>query len=384
MKFFSICLALALACLPARAEPLQVMDLRLQPDSAWQRGTPQQEREDDALVLSWPVPEGVALQVLVPREPPLLKSDPDTFYRHLTRKWSTLYGKQAAVGWVEAGPKGPGGIRWLSCRRPASTGDGVVFHLATVHEGRAYSLLAFAPPGTGALPEAVHRLVASAGFQALPSVWRQAHALALAPRGDVLEALAQAEAEALGDRGMITGYGASAEAPTGESAGKSLALHWFIEGFHWDKQAGRDGRMPFETRGQLVAEAPLLLEEGTLRLGLKLGGADGALSARVRMHTYCGPSGPWEEALADLARGARGPLGRLARDHACPSQPAKADLATLEAVPGQTVARSVPLGRPEGRVDRLWLEIRLLPRAGAAGEGVLDRQGLYFVYEPED
>lgn len=383
MKLFWWAVVVVCMSFSARAEPMRVQDLSLSPDPAWQRGTPQQEQEDDALVLSWPVPEGVALQVLVPREPPLIKSDADTFYRNLTRKWSALYGKQAAVGWIDAEPKGQGGVRWLSCRRPASTGDGVVFHLATVHEARAYSLLVFAPPKTGTLPQAVHQLVAGAGFHVMPTPWRQSRALAVAPQGDVLEALAQAEAEVLGDRGMITGYGVRAEDPAGQASGGGLGLQWFLEGFLWDRQYGRDGRLPFEARGQLVAEAPTLLEEGVLHLGLKLGGAEGTLTAQARLHTYCGPRGPWNEALADLARGARGPLARLGRDHACPGQPADPTLATLEAVPGQTVARSVPLKLPSGRVDLLWLEVRLLPREGTVGEGMLDRLGLYFVYGPD-
>ena len=159
MKFLWPWLAAVLAVLPARAETFTVDNLRLRPDAAWQRGAPQREEEDDALLLSWPVPDGVALQVLVPRSPPLLKSDADTFYRNLTRKWAAKYGKAAVVGWIEAGSR-----RWLSCRRPSRTGEGVVFQLVTVHEGRAYSLVSIAPAGTETLPKAVHDLVAGADF----------------------------------------------------------------------------------------------------------------------------------------------------------------------------------------------------------------------------
>jgi hypothetical protein len=158
-----------LVSLPVGAQTLRVLDLGLQPDPAWQRGTPRQEQEDDALQLSWPAPEGgPTLQVLVSQSPPLIQSDADTFYRNLSRKWAALYGRHASVGWVEFNKDGQEGRRWLSCRRPARSGDGVVFHLVSVHAGRAYSLLVFAPPKTETLPQAVHGLLAGAVFQAQP------------------------------------------------------------------------------------------------------------------------------------------------------------------------------------------------------------------------
>ena len=375
-----------------QAETLSVLDLHLHPDPVWQRGTPQQELEDDALLLSWPVPDGVALQVLVPRNPPLIKSDADTFYRNLTQKWSALYGKHAAVGWMDFskgdGKNGTEGLRWLSCRRPARSGEGVVFHLATVHEGRAYSLLLFAPPKTDALPQAVHALVASAGFQAMPAVWHHVRSVFLMPQPEAMEALVQAEADALGDKGMFTGYGvnqakADKPVPGGDGSVEALQLNWFLDGFRWVNSAGRDERLPFETRGQLSADVSPALPGGAAQVGLNVVASDTPLVARVSLHAYCGPQGPWDEALADLARGARGPLGRLARDHACPGVTGEEVLATLEVRPGQTVARSVALMPPSAAADRLWVEIKLLPEVGALGEGLLDRLGLYFVYEPE-
>lgn len=380
----------SLVSLAALAEALSVLDLRLHPDPAWQRGTPQQEQEDDALLLSWPVPDGVALQVLVPRTPPLIKSDAETFYRNLARKWSAQYGKAAAVGWIEfgkEGQKGVVGLRWLSCRRPARSGDGVVFHLATVHEGRAYSLLLFAPPNTEALPQAVHTLVAGAGFQGVPTVWRHAHSQFLSPQAEALEAIIQAEVDALGDKGMLTGYGVKqvkADKPLeeGGSAVESMQLNWFLDGFRWDTSAGRDERLPFEVNGQLAADVAPELPGGALQLGLKTGASDTLLKAQATLHAYCGPLGPWNEAWADLARGARGPLGRLARDHGCPDFAGHGVLATLEARPGQTVARSVALALPPASAQRLWVEVRLLPEAGSLGEGLLDRLGLYLAYEP--
>lgn len=385
MKFLWISVAVMLVGFSARAETLGVLDLRLHPGPAWQRGASAQEQEDDALLLSWPVPEGVALQVVVPRNPPLIKSDADTFYRHLTREWTLQYGKEAAVGWIDFGGGGP---RWLSCRRPARSGEGVVFHLTTVHEGRAYSLLLFAPPKTESLPQAVHALVAGAGFHAPPTVWRHTLGLAMLPQAEALEALAQAEADVLGDQGMLTGYGVNTEKsgkPGGDGgvSGEARRLNWFLDGFRWAKGYGRDERQPFEARGQLMAEAPPEWTGGALRMELNVGASETALAARASFHAYCGPRGPWDEAMAALARGARGPLGRLARDHACAGRTGDGVLASLEARTGQTLVRSVPLAAPPDKADRLWLEVRLLPEAGSPGEGLLDRLGLYFVYEPE-
>lgn len=391
MKFLWAAVMAMLVSLPARAGTLNVLDLRLHPEPTWQRGTPQQELEDEALLLSWPVPDGVALQVLVPRNPPRIKSDADTFYRNLSRKWSALYGKQAAMGWLDFtrdGQTGPGGPRWLSCRRPTRSGDGVVFHLATVHEGRAYSLLVFAPPKTEALPQAVHRLLAGAGFQAVPSVWRQVRGLVPMPRSTALEALVQADADALGDQGMITGYGVNRakidkQAPGSVGSVDALRLEWFLDGFRWVDGAGRDERLPFEAKGELSAEASQVLPGGAVHVGLNLAASDTPLAARVSLHAYCGPRGPWDDALADLARGARRPLERLGRDHACPGIAGDGVLATLEARPGEAVARAVALMPPPESADGLWVEIRLLPEAGSLGEGLLGRLGLYFFYEPE-
>ena len=385
MNLLALGLALWLASMPVVAEDLRVMDLHLRPDVAWLRGSPQQEQEDEALVLSWPVAGGMGLQLLVPREPPLIKSDADTFYRNLTRKWSALYGKRAAVGWMDGGRDGQDGVRWLSCRRPAGSGDGVVFHLATVHEGRAYSLLLFAPPGTDALPEAAARLVMGADFQLVPTVWRRTRSLLVAPQADALEALAQAEADALGDKGMITGYGIDLEAPPlsgADTQAGGAGVSWFLDGFRWDKNLGRDGREAFDVRGRMVAWGPGVLGEAPLRVALHVGGTETGVALRVEAHAYCGGEGPWREAMAALERGLRGPLSRLGREHACAGQAQQVLFSGLETAPGRQLEQSVPLAPPTGKVDKWWLEVRPQPGTGAIGEGVLDRLGAYFVYEP--
>jgi hypothetical protein len=206
------------------------------------------------------------------------------------------------------------------------------------------------------------------------------------PRGEALEAIAQAEAEALGEKGMLTGYGVNqtkAHKPLegGDGSVEGLQLNWFLDGFRWGR--GRDERQPFEASGQLSAEVSPLWPPGVLHVGLNVTAAEAPVTARASLHAYCGPPGPWDEALAALARGARAPLERLAREHACPGMAGAGVLATVEARPGQTVARSVALTPPPATAQRLWVEVRLVPQVGALGEGLLDRLGLYFVYAPE-
>lgn len=207
------------------------------------------------------------------------------------------------------------------------------------------------------------------------------------PQGEALEAIVQAEADALGEKGMLTGYGvkqarAGKQGEEGDASDAAMQLNWFLDGFRWSGSAGGDERLPFEASGQLSADVTPMLPGGALQVGLKVTASDTPLAARIGFHAYCGPLGPWDEALADLARGARGPLERLARDHACPGVGGEAALATLEARPGQTVARSVAVPATPAAADRLWVEVRLVPQAGALGEGLLDRLGLYFVYAP--
>jgi hypothetical protein len=384
MKFLWLSVLMLLIGGSAQAGMLSVLDLRLHPDPAWQRGTPEQEREDDALLLSWPVPDGIALQLVIPRSPPLIKSDAETFYRNLTQKWSAQYGREAAVGWIDLGGGEAGSPRWLSCRRPARSGEGVVFHLASVHEGRAYSLLLFAPRGTEALPKAFHDVVAGAGFQAMPPIWRKSLALPLLPRGEAMEAMAQAEVEALGASGLLTGYGVRAEGNGVEPDGE-LRLYWFLDGFRWAKKFGRDERVPFEVRGQLAAAASRELDGGTLKVELKVGASEATQVARVSLHSYCGPQGPWQEALASLGRGARGPLDRLRRDHACDTPSVSGELGVLEARSGQTVARVIPLALPAtAKAGMRWLEVNLEPGVGGTvGERLLDRVGLFYIYAQE-
>lgn len=382
MKLFWSCgLALWMLGAVARADgEWTVLDLRLAPDPAWSRGTPEQEREDEALVLSWPAGGATVLQALVPRDPPLVKSGSGDFYRNLGRKWRAQHGKDAQVGWyATAGEKDTAGHRWLVCRRPARDGQGVVFHLARVHEGRAYSLLLFAPPGTGALPPAARALLAAASFRTPAPWWRQTRAVAVLPRGEALAALAQAESETLGERGMLTDYRLQALA-----GDQGPGIAWILEGFHWTRRLGRDERLPFVHRGEFLLQGPAALE-GTARLRLKLEPGAPPMTVRARLGRYCGPAGPWREALAALDRGARGPLARLGRDHGCAGDDPPGGETSREVRGGEDWTHGLELAlprSPDGLGPR-WLEVALSPAPGAVGEGLLGRVALVLVYEAD-
>jgi hypothetical protein len=108
---------------------------------------------------------------------------------------------------------------------------------------------------------------------------------------------------------MLTGHELKAErlpntAHADAPARTELRLHWFLDGFRWNRAPGREERLPFMVRGTLAAEVSPELEGGELKLFL---GGDGeqALAARVSQHAYCGPRAPWEEALISLIDPAR-------------------------------------------------------------------------------
>jgi len=374
---------------PAHSAIVNVGALQLNPDSSWQRGGAQQEGEDDAVQLSWAIPSGIALQLLVPRSPPLIKSDEAHFYQNLTRKWSAQFGKAADIHWIQFNQPGQSGLRWLACRHPARSDDGVVFHLVTVHEGHAYSLLLFTPPGTERLPPAALALMAGANFGTLHSGWRRTASLTVIPQGEALDGLIRTEAEALADQGMLTGFGLEAEpidkvAKTAQGAQEAEILHmaWFFDGFRWREENGRDVQQSFDIRGRLKVEAPGGTSQGPLNFVLDMATAEGPLEVRADLMSYCGPVEPWETAWSALGLNAMNVLSLLETAHACEQAPKEGKGWVMQAMPGQTVRGKLELPAVFP-ADRLWVEIQLVPAAGYVGAGLLQHSRMYVVFEPE-
>ncbi|MEW6678839.1 MAG: hypothetical protein AB1421_13040 [Pseudomonadota bacterium] len=405
---------LGMAGLGVQATEIRVMDLRLDLAPGWVTAPAAQVDESDAWSLSLPVEGGVALEVLIPRSPPLLKSDGETFYRNLTRKWQAQHGKEVAVGWGHFGSQeaGPGATRWLIGRRPSRTGEGVVFHLATVQAGRAYSVLVIAPPGSDALPPEAQILLAGLAFNpqdvaaplSLPIVdvaansaavasatspvttrWRRAGSRVLVPEGEVLSALAQAETEAMGDTGMLTSFVFQAQALNGNTLGAG----WTLEGFRWASRFGRDQQVPFASRGRLdLTAAETWGADGRLpvTLVLRVDETETPLAAVMEARAYCGPAGPWTEAMKALEKGARAPLRRLAEKHGCPDAEGKLAIQTrweAHGVDHLSRERGVEMPLPGYGVGVRWLEVSLDPQPGSVGDGLLERLALVLMFEPE-
>ena len=344
-------------------------------------------------------------------------------------------------------PAGAAPPRWLSCRRPARSGDDVVFHLVTVHQGRAYSVLLFAPKGTVALSQDAVRLLASSRFKPLVTVptgksavmtgepisrWKKTRSVMLSPQGEALEALVQLEVDALGKSGMVTGYGVRSEvaAPikpetkselTSTSPSKSSAkptsmpthnpvhreyrMRWFLEGFRWNESGKRDERVPFKVRGGYVADVPDGLsihakdDLTTPRVDTFRIQADPdttELALHVRVHDYCGPLTDWDAGIEALERGSRGLLERAQRSHVC-EQADPASGCTLDTSAGFVLEVGAGVGTnsaerfiKEGamksihaRAKRRWVEMRLMPPQDV-GETLLSRLGMIWVYEPDE
>ncbi|MDD5389141.1 MAG: hypothetical protein PHD37_07335 [Gallionellaceae bacterium] len=420
MRVLLLCGLLLLAVPGAWAEVLRVDAMRLLPEATWRRGDAAREKEDGLYLLEWPIsslasdrpkvdlapsggvpepgapltenPRGLALQVALPRRGTPLKTDAESFYDKLRKIWATQYGKNAEIGTIEIS-----GVRWMTCRRPTGDGGAIVFQLATVYEGRAYSLLAFASPQATGLPKPIYDLLSGVNFGPEPRPWIATRVIAAQPGHDALEALVQGDAERLGQDGMLTGYGIEySPPPDTANAGPGKRLSWFMDGFKWRNLVGRDERLPISLRGHLVASVPARLEGSPAAISIELRVAaesSTGVEAEVSLLDVCAPIAELDAALARLERGARAPLERLARERpaSCPALPVSAPPRGLLARPGDTVAQplvfSLPTGLPVAaglsRVQIVTVRPRLVGNEDELGQNLLRQLGLYFVYAPE-
>lgn len=397
MRGLLLCGLLLLAVSGAWAETLRVDAMRLSVDAPWRRGDAAREKEDGLYLLEWPIgsenTRDVALQVALPLRATPLKADAASFYAQLRKIWAAQYGKDAEIGEIEIGA-----MRWLACRRPAGEGGLIAFQLATVFEGRAYSLLAFASPQAAGLPKPVHDLLAGASFGPEPRPWAVARVIAAQPGGVALEALVQGDAERLGQDGMLTGYGVEYSQPQDAAgAGPGKRLDWFMDGFKWRNLVGRDDRVPVSLRGHLEAKVPARVEGPTAVVSIVLQVAaesSAGVEADVSLLEICAPTAELDTALARLERGARAPLERLARERpaGCPAVPVVAPPRGLLTQPGHALTQTVelplppaqPLAAELARVEIVAVRPRLAGNEDELGQNLLRQLGLYFVYAPEE
>jgi hypothetical protein len=373
----------------ADAAELRGSGLTLPYASPWQRATPQQEAEDDAWLLD---ASELELHLAVPRHIRVLKTDADAYYAKLSENWRQRYGDAAKIDWLEVV-----GRKWLICRRPSRDSGVSVFHLSTVVAGRAYSVLLFAPATAETLPQAALDLLAATRFGtesatvAAKPAWILARIVYPQAGAEVLEALVQDDVARLGKDGMVTGYGLD----FGDAV-----MDWFIEGYQWKRVDARTQQVEWKQRGRLAAQ--LAVDGGTGakgRMQLTLNDTEADLSVQPHVWDLCAPTPRVAEALAQLQRGARQPLQRLAQERAagCPASIGLAEPAALAGERGKTVQAEITVALPpapdasqlaalhQAGLSRLCLvEIALKagPNRTGFGDRLIERARWYVVFEP--
>ena len=341
MKFLELTAWAALllfGALRVDAAELRLEALSLNYASPWQRGTPQQETEDDALLLD---AADAGLQLIVPRRTRLLKIEADAYYAKLSQNWQKLYGSEAKISWFEPSPATTK-QKWLLCRRPMSDQAGSVFHLSTVVDGRAYSVLLFAPSTLETLPPAALDLLAAMRFDGEPAlsatppvwvpVWTKARTITPVTHSEVLEALIQSDVERLGDGGLVNGYAVKWSSEPGQAG-----VDWFIEGYQWKTIANRLTQVDWRYGGRL--ELQTVSDAGVWPVKLTLAEDETDLSASLRVITLCAAREQVADALQQLQWGARLPLERLAQASVagCPVAVSPGVVKIVQGEPGKTV-----------------------------------------------
>jgi hypothetical protein len=410
MKFLGMMVSAMLAVLLASAvfcadaAELRIEALALPYASPWQRATPQQESLDDALLLDAPEAK---LQLAVLR-PTAVKSDAASYYAKLTRKWRALYGGEAKVSEFESGGAPGKKTTWLVCRRPARDHGVRAFHLVTLFEGRAYSLLLFAPSEAEALPTPALDLLAALRFgpevsavraatNASKAAWKASRTIYPHANADVLAALVRDDVARLGDDGMVTGYGLNFSREI-DNPDDNPGATWFIEGYQWKTVANRTVRATWNQGGRLDARIPVeLAANWGLRLSLRENEAD--LRAQLQVWELCAASPRVAEVLENLQSGERAPLRRLALERAagCPAAWSASAVPALQGESGKSVRADVAVALPpalgaqqnadlrQAGLERICLvEIGLHPgsRRTGFGDRLIERARWYVVLEP--
>ncbi len=376
----------------AHAAVLKVEALSLPYAEPWRRATPQQEAEEDALLLEAPE---AALHLAAPRQTRLLNWDAETYYAKLSENWKSLYGDKARISWLETDAEHDG-RKWLLCRRPSRLRDVDVFHLATVFAGRTYSVLLFAPSTSATFPRAAMDLLAAARFDAESaqsssrSGWVKARAIYPRSSGDILQALIQDDAARLGKDGLVTGYGLDFSRDPDR-----LGVAWFIEGYRWQTMETRVDQLAWSQSGRAEARAADDLASWSLQIALRESESD--VRVQLRVWDICAASARVADTLEQLQSGHFEALPMLARERAaaCPEVGAATETALLAGETGKTVQTIVPTPLPEtlgaaqsralqeaGLTHYIVVEMALVPgpRRTGFGERLLERARGYVIF----
>ena len=351
----------------ADAAELHVQALSLPYASPWQRAAPEQEVEDDALLLD---AAEAGLQLALMRQVRNLQTQTETYFARLTKSCQARHGDNAQTFWHEAGTR-----NWLVCR--GQLREGSVFHLSTVFAERAYSLVLFAPAKADQLPGLVLDLLANVRFESSPAlqrpdtkpdapVWMHTRTLFPQAGADVLAELVRSDLSRLGDDGMLTGYGLAFDI---------AGMTWFIEGYQWKADASQvrkvawkqDGRLEFDLASALDATV-----NGQLRLTLAEDAA--RVSAGLSVWQLCGPAAHIADVLEQLQSGERMSLSKLDLAHfaGCPEADvadASGALPVLRGESGNTVQIAFTASMPP-LLDARQLES--LRQAGMSRIGLVE------------
>ncbi|MBI5329496.1 MAG: hypothetical protein HZB71_02680 [Betaproteobacteria bacterium] len=380
MKQFCIFFLLVLCAIaPAGAADLRVEAMSVTLTEHWERVKPAEDA--DAFTLNWKGRGAVPLQALVLRQAAEVKVTDQAFYDQMREKWNSSFGGAAAIGWMEMGE-----IRWLACRRPSHDQAATVFHLVTVFQGRAYSLLFFSAPRLNALPAQAMELVRRTHFGDHVHRWAKLRSFALRPPPKEMAKLVKEEEVRLGKAALLMGYVVEAN---------DKAITWTFDGFNWSSgDRARRKKTPFSVQGKLELQAPEVMAAGlSAQLTLEKGSGKGMDMARagMRLRDFCADQASFDAALEQLGKGVTTAMSKLLSRPGGGCEVVQTDRAlTLEARPGETLRKALDqaptphLIVPEGQVHALVLELAMLKsdRGDQLGDSLLPDVWIVTVYLP--
>lgn len=405
---------------PAGAATLSLGEMHLAVPEGWQRAEAAEEADLDSIILRTGPGQ---LEVYLPRQRNQPKTEAAKFYEQLELSWQRRYGAQMALDWLEAG-----GQRWRVCRRPSSSGAGLVFQIVTLHGGEAYQLVVVTDRETDQVPEGVRAMLAGLAWGVQPPAppavlaaaesvttaaaasppapaetpaggrWRLLRSVVALPPGKTWTRLARAEEGLLGPGGKIRGLGINAvtggldaylegewRGQTTDAGPQSFRRHWRVR---WP-----DLPRTWQGGGELAFDLAFLSDASGMSPG-------GGLGVRFELTPACAPRPQMVRWLDGLAANGAAGLARLA-ELTCATVPEGAPAKVTVTGEADGVAgelhRPVRLAVPadwergiragkEGEVRRLVLSARfLVSEAGQSPGDAMFREAVaVFVYGPED
>lgn len=225
--------------------------------------------------------------------------------------------------------------------------------------------------------------------------WQLVRVVHSVPKGPGLAALAKSEADRLGERTVLSGYGLTRQED---------GIKGFVEGYVWQENAGkRPVRKEFSRRWQTQWQAPTELRPGEQGWSVNLienslegeAGLVAGMNVRLELMALCGPRDDLVAAFDALEKAGPGSAERLAK-LSCPPLAGLAPAVALSLPAGTLGAQSMRLSVPaawaaqetgrEGVVKRLVVTLTY-PPAGpepGLGDALLAGARSYYIYLPQE